>query len=244
MTFLLLVYRSLDARPRARAVGAGRSRTTTARLRAAFSAQIRIKNRGAPKPFFQHSDKSCEPQAAAAGSSHVRGREPDRARDQLGSDALPHRRIRSARAAIEEPLGEQAQAGRCRIDEIRYATARPSSPIAAPVRAVTNAAYRLVVKNGRAKLKPPLQLERSGEEGGAKTPVAWPAASGPPETSAKSGASPYRVRHPCKLGGPAAERNVRKNGSAIIRPGCPPGSCACTAPCSRSSRYGPGTTAC
>ena len=76
-----------------------------------------------------------------------RGIAPDRVRLFVidGSKAL--------RAAIEELFGEQAKVQRCRIHKMRNVTERLPKPIAAQVRAVMHAAYKLPEKDGTAKLK-------------------------------------------------------------------------------------------
>ena len=76
-----------------------------------------------------------------------RGIGPDRVRLFVidGSKAL--------RSAIEELFGGQARAQRCRIHKMRNVTERLPKPIAAQVRAVMHAAYKLAEKDGIAKLK-------------------------------------------------------------------------------------------
>lgn len=76
-----------------------------------------------------------------------RGIRPDRVRLFVidGSKAL--------RAAIEELFGDQAKVQRCRIHKMRNVTERLPKPIAAQVRAVMHAAYKLPEKDGIAKLR-------------------------------------------------------------------------------------------
>ena len=76
-----------------------------------------------------------------------RGIGPDRVRLFVidGSKAL--------RSAIEELFGDQAKVQRCRIHKMRNVTERLPKPIAAQVRAVMHAAYKLAEKDGIAKLK-------------------------------------------------------------------------------------------
>jgi putative transposase len=76
-----------------------------------------------------------------------RGIGPDRVRLFVidGSKAL--------RVAIEALFGDQAKVQRCRIHKMRNVTERLPKPIAAQVRAVMHAAYKLAEKDGIAKLK-------------------------------------------------------------------------------------------
>lgn len=76
-----------------------------------------------------------------------RGIGPDRVRQFVidGSKAL--------RSAIEELFGDQAKVQRCRMHKMRNLTERLPKPIAAQVRAVMHAAYKLPEKDGIAKLK-------------------------------------------------------------------------------------------
>jgi len=60
---------------------------------------------------------------------------------------------KALRAAIEELFGAQAKVQRCRIHKMRNLTERLPKPIAAQVRAVMHAAYKLSEKDGIAKLK-------------------------------------------------------------------------------------------
>jgi len=60
---------------------------------------------------------------------------------------------KALRAAIEELFGEQARVQSSRIHKMRNVTERLPKPIAAQVRAVMHAAYRLAEKDGIAKLK-------------------------------------------------------------------------------------------
>jgi transposase-like protein len=60
---------------------------------------------------------------------------------------------KALRAAIEELFGERAKVQRCRIHKMRNVTERLPKPIAAQVRAVMHAAYKLAEKDGMAKLK-------------------------------------------------------------------------------------------
>ena len=60
---------------------------------------------------------------------------------------------KALRAAIEELFGAQAKVQRCRIHKMRNVTERLPKPIAAQVRAVMHAAYKLPEKDGIAKLK-------------------------------------------------------------------------------------------
>lgn len=60
---------------------------------------------------------------------------------------------KALRSAIEELFGEQAKVQRCRVHKVRNVTERLPKPIAAQVRAVMQAAYKLPEKEGIAKLK-------------------------------------------------------------------------------------------
>jgi transposase-like protein len=60
---------------------------------------------------------------------------------------------KALRAAIDEIFGEQARVQRCRIHKLRNVTERLPKAIAAQVRSVMHAAYKLSEKDGIAKLK-------------------------------------------------------------------------------------------
>jgi len=60
---------------------------------------------------------------------------------------------KALRAAIEEIFGEQARVQRCRIHKLRNVVERLPKSIAAQVRSVMHAAYKLPEKDGIAKLK-------------------------------------------------------------------------------------------
>ena len=60
---------------------------------------------------------------------------------------------KALRSAIAELFGEQAKVQRCRIHKMRNVTERLPKPLAAQVRAVMHAAYKLPEQDGIAKLK-------------------------------------------------------------------------------------------
>lgn len=60
---------------------------------------------------------------------------------------------KALRAAIEEVFGETAQVQRCRTHKVRNVTERLPKALAAQVKSVMRAAYKLPAKEGRAKLR-------------------------------------------------------------------------------------------